>query len=42
MATDFRIIHLDTETGPGNGIVGPFEDTPEFGGPFGTANQQIN
>jgi hypothetical protein len=37
-----HFIHLDTETDLGNGLVGPDEGSPEFGGPFGTYNQQID
>lgn len=37
-----HFVHIDTETDLGNGLVGPDEGSPEFGGPFGSANQQIN
>jgi hypothetical protein len=37
-----HFVHIDTETDLGNGIVGPDEGSTEFGGPFGTYNQQIN
>jgi hypothetical protein len=33
---------VDTETDLGNGLVGPSEGSPEFGGPFGYPNQQID
>lgn len=35
-------VHIDTETDFGNGIVAPDEGNPEFTGPFGAANQQVN
>jgi hypothetical protein len=37
-----HFVHIDTETDLGNGVVGPDEGNPEFGGPFGSYNQQIN
>ena len=37
-----HFIHIDTETDLGNGLVGPDEGSPEYGGPFGTYNQQID
>ncbi|TVY84030.1 Acid phosphatase [Lachnellula suecica] len=42
---DYGMAHfviLDTETDLGNGLVGPDEGSPEYGGPFGAYNQQIN
>lgn len=37
-----HFVHIDTETDLGNGLVGPDEGSPEYGGPFGSYNQQIN
>lgn len=37
-----HFISLDTETDLGHGLVGPDEGSPEFSGPFGLMNQQIN
>jgi len=37
-----HFIHIDTETDLGNGLVSPDEGSPEYGGPFGSYNQQIN
>ncbi|CZR64193.1 uncharacterized protein PAC_14091 [Phialocephala subalpina] len=36
-----HFIRIDAETDLGNGLVGPDEGSPEFGGPFGSYNQQI-
>jgi hypothetical protein len=37
-----HFVHIDTETDLGNGLIGPDEGSPEYGGPFGSNNQQIN
>ncbi|KUJ16457.1 Metallo-dependent phosphatase [Mollisia scopiformis] len=38
-----HFIHIDTETDLGNGLVGPDEGSPEYGGPFGSyTNQQVD
>ncbi|CAK3967898.1 Metallo-dependent phosphatase [Lecanosticta acicola] len=37
-----HFVSIDTETDLGHGLVGPDEGSPEFGGPFGLMNQQIN
>lgn len=37
-----HFVHIDTETDLGHGLTGPDEGSPEFGGPFGLMNQQIN
>lgn len=42
---DYGMVHfvsIDTETDLGNGLVGPDEGKPEFSGPFGAPNQQID
>lgn len=37
-----HFVHIDTETDLGHGLIGPDEGSPEFSGPFGLMNQQIN
>jgi hypothetical protein len=38
-----HFVHIDTETDLGNGLVGPDEGSPEFGGPFGSSeNEQVD
>lgn len=37
-----HFVHIDTETDLGNGLIGPDEGSPEYAGPFGSDNQQID
>jgi hypothetical protein len=38
-----HFVHIDTETDLGNGLVGPGEGSPEYGGPFSSyTNQQVD
>lgn len=37
-----HFVSIDTETNLGHGLIAPDEGSPEFGGPFGLMNQQIN
>jgi hypothetical protein len=37
-----HFVSIDTETDLGHGLLGPDEGSPEFGGPFGLMNQQLD